>query len=93
MKLHWIEHLDAESEVVRVLCHADRYVARVAPHRDRSWRVEVRRREAWGPTWSPLRGNPRGRYKVRPVRFWRSPQAAMRVAETLFTSVSEEKKP
>lgn len=81
VEAHWVEQLDADHEVVRVLVADGEYLYRVVPHGDRSWRVEKRERRPWGPTWSSLRGVPRGRYGVRPVRMWRSPQAAMAAAE------------
>lgn len=93
MTLRWIEQLDADGDVVRVLVddETSRYVARVVCHRDRSWRVERREKQPWGLSWVSLRGAPRGRYKVRPVRFWRSPEAAMRVATECMSADGEKK--
>lgn len=74
---HWEEILDHNSEVVRVWCEAGKFVFRVCPHKDRTWRAEHR---AAGH-WRPLRQAPRGPYKAMPIRQWRSPKAAMRAVE------------
>lgn len=83
--MHWIEQLNQDHEVVRVLTDGKAYVARVVAHGPRAWSIERREAEGDGAMkWRPVRGNPRGFYHVRCVRSWRSPQAAMRVAEELF---------
>ncbi len=84
---HWFEQLDHNNEVVRVFTNGKHYVARVVIHRDRTWRAE-HRGNAYG--WRPFVQAPRGPYKATPVRQWRSPQAAMRAVETLFTRKAGE---
>lgn len=91
--MRWIEQLDAEGDVVRVLCDNTSYLARVVVHRDRTWRAEIRRRAPSVPSWEPLRGQPRGRYKTRVVRCWRSPVAAMQVVENLFAGLPKGSEP
>lgn len=82
MNVRWREVLNVHHEVVRVA-----YVGsdvkprfRVVIHKNRSWRIEERR-----DVWAPLlltRRNPRARRgKDQVVRWWPSPQAAMRFIE------------
>lgn len=80
--LSWIEQLNQDHEVVRVITDGKKYLARVVPHRHRSWRIEIRA----DAVWTPVKQAPRGPYGTRPTRYWRSPVAAMQVAESLFTS-------
>lgn len=77
--IHWIEQLGPNHEVQRVGCVGGRYAFRVVPHGDRTWRAEHR----GAGHWRPLQQAPRGPYKARPVRLWRSPEAAMRAVEQL----------
>lgn len=87
LTVRWKEVLSAHHDVVRVA-----YVGndtkprfRVVIHKDRSWRIEERL-EVWAPLLLTRR-NPRARRgKDQVVRWWPSPQSAMRFVENRVTA-------
>lgn len=81
LALRWVEVLDDDYEIIRVLRVGDASIMRVVPHRV-AWRVECRM--AHTNSWRAESKGTGSKWGARSVRTWRTPAAAMAAAEKMF---------